>query len=100
MLKEIAKELKNSDRPVVRTLQNHGGTRVIAIGLGKNVELKKHVAPSKATLYVLQGTVHFHLPEVAHELNCYDTFEIPLETPHSVIAETDAIFMIIFTTES
>lgn len=100
MLKEIAKELKTSEKPVVRTLHNHGGTRIIAIGLGKNVELKKHVAPSKATLHVLQGSIHFHLPEKKHLLHRYDTFEIPLETPHSVIAETDALFMIIFTTES
>ena len=54
-------------------------TKVIVIGLRKNLRLKEHATPVPAKLTVLEGSVKYIQGEATTVLNQYDEQEIPVQ---------------------
>ncbi len=94
---ELAEKLKVSREPVVKKLHDSNGTKVIAIGLARGVELKEHVAPCTARLMVIKGEVDFNTATESRRYGCYESYDIPMNLKHSVVAWDDAIFLLFLT---
>lgn len=95
MIQDIAIALSSSTAPITKAYYENDKTKIIAIGLKKDVVLAKHTAPSKAQILIIQGAVTFRTATFSKSINTYETFEIPLEVVHEVIGDTDSIFLLI-----
>ena len=96
---ELAKSLKLSDQPVIKKILDENGTKVLAIGLKRGVELKEHVAPCKAKLLVIKGEIDFNTNLESRRYACYESYDIPVNLKHSVVAWDDAIFLLFLNTK-
>lgn len=96
---ELAKSLKLSDQPVIKKILDENGTKVLAIGLKRGVELKEHVAPCKAKLLVIKGEIDFNTNLESRRYACYESYDIPINLKHSVVAWDDAIFLLFLNTK-
>tara|TARA_R110002072_G_scaffold7503_2_gene40637 strand:+ start:390875 stop:391177 length:303 start_codon:yes stop_codon:yes gene_type:complete len=94
MMTEVAENLKKSNAPVVKEIYNENGTKILAIGLGRGVTLAEHVAPCKAKLLVVQGEIDFNTATESKRFACYESYNIPMDVKHSVVAWDDAIFLL------
>ncbi|PZW40730.1 hypothetical protein LX95_01798 [Mesonia algae] len=99
MMTELAKSLKLSDQPVIKKILDENGTKVLAIGLKRGVELKEHVAPCKAKLLVIKGEIDFNTNLESRRYACYESYDIPINLKHSVVAWDDAIFLLFLNTK-
>ena len=95
MIQDIAIALSTSTTPIIQPYYENDKTKIIAIGLKKDVVLEKHTAPSKAQILIIQGTVTFRTATFSKSINTYETYEIPLEVEHEVIGDADSIFLLI-----
>jgi len=96
---ELAKSLKLSDQPVIKKILDENGTKVLAIGLKRGVELKEHVAPCKTKLLVIKGEIDFNTNLESRRYACYESYDIPINLKHSVVAWDDAIFLLFLNTK-
>lgn len=94
-IREIIEKIKTATKPVSSVLSKTDTTTILAIGLGKEVLLKEHKAPGTATILVIKGTIVYQSQEQHTELGIYDSFKIPPEEIHSVVAMEEAVFLII-----
>lgn len=94
MMTEVAENLKLSDRPVIKKILDENGTKIMAIGLGRGVELAEHVAPCKTRLLVIKGEIDFNTATESKRFTCYESYDIPFNVKHSVVAWDDAIFLL------
>ena len=94
MMTEVAQSLKTSDRPIIKKILEENGIKIMAIGLGRGVELAEHVAPCKARLLVIKGEIDFNTKTESKRFACYESFDIPMDVKHSVVAWDDAIFLL------
>jgi quercetin dioxygenase-like cupin family protein len=99
MITELAENLKKSRKPVVKKIHDKNGTKVIAIGLARGVELKEHVAPCPARLMVIKGEVDFNTATESRRYGCYESYDIPMNLKHSVVAWDDAIVLLFLSEE-
>lgn len=99
MLTELAKSLELSDQPVIKKILDENGTKVLAIGLKRGVELKEHVAPCKTKLLVIKGEIDFNTNLESRRYACYESYDIPINLKHSVVAWDDAIFLLFLNTK-
>ncbi|WP_255505984.1 hypothetical protein [Mesonia sp. K4-1] len=99
MMTELAKSLKLSDQPVIKKILDENGTKVLAIGLKRGVELTEHVAPCKAKLLVIKGEIDFNTNSESRRYACYESYDIPINLKHSVVAWDDAIFLLFLNTK-
>ncbi len=93
-LNDIEKASILSDTPVVKNIFNTDGSKLIAIGMKCGVILKEHIAPCKAKLMVIKGEIDFNTQTESRRLATYDSYDIPLDMPHSVEAYEDALFLL------
>lgn len=96
---ELAKSLKLSDQPVIKKILDENGTKVLAIGLKRGVELTELVAPCKAKLLVIKGEIDFNTNLESRRYACYESYDIPINLKHSVVAWDDAIFLLFLNTK-
>jgi hypothetical protein len=96
-MKEVAENLKVSDQPVMKTIYEEGDTTVIAIGLGRVVELAEHLAPCKAKIMVVQGEIDFNTETESRRYACFESYDIPMNLRHSLVAWDDAIVLLFLT---
>ena len=94
MMTEVANKLKLSDSPVVKKIHDENGTKIMAIGLARGVELAEHVAHCKARLLVIKGEIDFNTETESRRYACYESYDIPMNLKHSVVAWDDAIFLL------
>lgn len=94
MMTEVANNLKISDQPVIKKIHDENGTKIMAIGLKRGVELSEHVAPCKARLLVVQGEIDFNTETESRRYACFESYDIPMDVKHSVVAWDDAIFLL------
>jgi quercetin dioxygenase-like cupin family protein len=73
-----------SDKPNVKIILRSDHLKVVAIGLGKNVELKQHKTSVSTLLTVLKGKINFYINDEVIVLNKFETFSIPVEVIHHV----------------
>jgi quercetin dioxygenase-like cupin family protein len=95
MITEIEKELANSDKPIVKIFFKNEGSKIVAIGLKKGVELANHTAPNFAKILVIKGAVNYISDNSNIVLNCLESFDIPLKEVHKVIGIESSIFLLI-----
>ncbi|MDH5475310.1 MAG: cupin domain-containing protein [Cyclobacteriaceae bacterium] len=67
----------------------------ILVRLQKSHTFPKHTTPKEALIVIHQGEVVFNIKGESSTLVTGDTYEIPINEEHSVVATTDAIFLII-----
>ncbi|MAZ28083.1 MAG: hypothetical protein CL868_13535 [Cytophagaceae bacterium] len=91
---ELAENLKLSNHPVIKKIHDENGTKIMAIGLKRGVELAEHVAPCKARLLVIKGEIDFNTKTESKRFACYESYDIPMNVKHSVVAWNDAIFLL------
>lgn len=94
-IREIIEKIKTATKPVSSVLSKTDTTTILAIGLGKDVLLKEHKAPGNATILVIKGCIIYQSQEQHTELETYNSFKIPLEEVHSVVAKEEAVFLVI-----
>ena len=68
MMTEVAQNLKVSDRPVVKKIFDENGTKIMAIDFNTEMESKRFAR--------------------------YESYDIPMNVKHSVVAWDDAIFLL------
>ena len=95
ILKEIIAEIENTDKPVVKRLQEGKDFHVLAIGLKNEVLLKKHKTDIPAKIVVIKGQVIFKTGNVMVTLGLYDERIINVGEFHSVKALEDSLFLVI-----
>ncbi len=83
--------------PVFRPLFKAQNGRLTAIRLLKGEVIKEHKSPVPAMLLVLEGTVVYEQvgEGISHQLGALAYTDIPPDTIHQVIAETDAYCLLI-----
>ena len=83
--------------PVVRPFFKAQNGRLTAIRVRKGEVIKEHKSPVPAVLLVLEGAVRYEQPgeNIVHQLGALEYTEIPPDTIHQVIAETDAYCMLV-----
>lgn len=95
ILKEILSEIKTTDKPVVKKLQNGKEHQVLAIGLQKNAVLKEHKTDIPAKLYVLKGEVVYRTGGNESIVKQYEEQVINVGDLHSVKANENSLFLVI-----
>jgi len=93
-IKEIQEQIKTATKPVVSLLTKGTQSKLIAIGLGKGVELKKHKAPGPTRIIMLQGELEYKTTDKIVSLAAMDEYQIPLEEIHSVKGKEAAVFLL------
>ncbi|WP_432410085.1 cupin domain-containing protein [Rasiella sp. SM2506] len=99
LLNELFEDVTLSNKPLTRVLFKKHGIHILAVGLKKGLLFPEHTTPVKAKLCVLDGEIEFRISNKVIKLSSLDTYEIPVDIPHSVMATADAIFMIIKNTK-
>ena len=91
---EVAEELKQRNEPVIKKIHDKNGIKIMAIGMARGVALAEHVAPCKAKLLVIKGEIDFNTETESRRYGCYESYDIPKDVKHSVVAWDDAIFLL------
>lgn len=99
LLNELFEDVALSNKPLTKVLFSKHGITILAVGLKKGILLPEHTTPIKAKLCVLDGEIEFRIEKKAIKLKSLDTYEIPVDIPHSVMATADTIFMVIKNTK-
>lgn len=99
LLNELFEDVTLSTKPLTRILLDKHGINILAVGLKKGLLLPEHTTPVKAKLCVLDGEIEFRISNKTIKLTSLDTYEIPVGVLHSVMALSDAIFMVIKNTK-
>ncbi|MDY3317944.1 hypothetical protein PG637_00785 [Riemerella anatipestifer] len=85
----------SNDKPSVVIIKKSDTLKQFAVGLGKDVVLKKHITPVPATLVVLKGNINFEIEGKTHLFKAWDTYEIPVNIPHEVVGISDENLFIV-----
>lgn len=93
-IKEVKEKLENSTGPVARALHQGEGFKTLVLGFKEGMILKEHKASITSKLTVLEGQVLYKEKDREFELNTYDTFDIPVDVPHSVEALKDSLCLL------
>src|SRR5690348_4798332 len=95
MLNQILEAIDQAEKPVVKTLLKTEHTKVLGIGLKKDVQLKEHTAPCEARLIILQGSVQYETANGKQLLNPFDMHDIPLQEKHALTALDNSLCLLI-----
>jgi quercetin dioxygenase-like cupin family protein len=82
-----------SDRNSI-TLFKSDSIRIVLLGLHKNAELKTHQAKGIINVQVLEGRIDFITEKKSVSLEKGQLIALQANIPHSVIAITEAFFML------
>jgi quercetin dioxygenase-like cupin family protein len=80
---------------VARAIRVGEGFKVLAIAFKSGMTLKDHRTKLPTGITVLNGKVIYRQAEFEKELCQYDSFEIPVNEIHSVVAITDSMCLLI-----
>ena len=94
MMTEVAQNLKASKTPVIKKLLDQKGVKIIAIGLARGVELPEHKTNNTVRLLVIKGEIDFNTETESRRYACYESYDIPKNLKHSIVAWDDAIFLL------
>ena len=95
ILKEIVKELENSEKPVPKILWQGEKSHILSIGLRKGMLLPKHNSKIPARIVVIKGEVVYNNDNGGIPLSLYDEHEIPVEEYHWIEALDDSMMLVI-----
>lgn len=95
MIKELLNNLKKSETPVTKVIENNECGKIILIAFKKNMILKEHKTNTPAKLLIIKGEVIYTENKHDKLLKTYDSVEIPVEVVHSVTAIKDSLCILI-----
>lgn len=85
----------NDDKPATLLLKNSDKQHIMAIGLKKGQQLKKHFSTTPALIVVLKGLITFEMEGTTTEIPELSMFDIPPTVPHEVTGLEESIFLLI-----
>ncbi|HYV93936.1 MAG TPA: cupin domain-containing protein [Chitinophagales bacterium] len=88
---------KDSDRNAITVFKTNG-LRIVLIALHAGAEMIKHTAAGIISIQVLEGQIKFSTDEQSVELGKGQMLAMHGSIPHSVQAETEAVFLLTLTT--
>ena len=83
--------------PVVQALAQSGYARHILFSFQAGQLLKEHTTSSQITVQVISGRLQFATQEALHELLPGQMLLLEADVPHSVLAQTDSVMLLIMT---
>ena len=81
--------------PIISILQKSDHFKIILLELEKGSKLEKHKAPGRAKIFVVSGTIEYRSLHEIVSLSHSDTYDIPLEEIHEVVALEPSKFLLI-----
>jgi len=93
-IKEIFEKTKSANKPVTQLLSKGSNSKLIGIGLRKDVVLKEHKAPGPTTMVILKGQLEYTTKESVKNFYELNEYQIPLEEIHSVKGVEDCVFLL------
>ena len=81
--------------PKISILQKSDHFKIILLELEKGSKLEKHTAPARAKIFVVSGTIEYRSLREIIPLTCSDSYDIPLEEVHEVVALKPSKFLLI-----
>jgi quercetin dioxygenase-like cupin family protein len=88
----------NSDRNAITLFKNEG-LRIVLIALHEQAELKAHKAPGIITVQVLEGSIRFKTDKQESDLGTGELLTLHTGITHSVLALSEAVFLLTIATE-
>ena len=85
-----------TDSIVSRTIQSDDAVKVILFGFAAGQELSEHTAAMPAMLYFVQGEADLTLGEDALKAGAGTWTHMPPHLPHSIVAKTPALMLLLF----
>lgn len=95
MLKEVLQQLKTAQKPIVKTLKEDAGGRVLLIGLAKGVTLKEHLTNVPAQLLIIDGCVNYSEKDKNELLVKLDLKHIPVGVLHWLEAKEHSLCLLL-----
>jgi quercetin dioxygenase-like cupin family protein len=83
--------------PSVRVLSDVGTSRLVQFSFRAGQRLKAHRTSSPLVIQVLSGTIAFEARGHAIEAVAGHLLQLERNVPHSIVAETDAIVLVMMT---
>ena len=93
-IKEIAEQLKTSDKPVAKSFHTTDNFKVLLFGFKKGMKLHDHKAYHPTKLMVITGEIMYHQDKEAKKLKQFDEVFIPTETMHAIGALEDSLILL------
>jgi|SRR5690554_790214 len=93
-IEEIAKQLKDSEKPVAKSFHTTDHFKVLIFGFKKGMKLFDHKAYHPTKLLVITGEIMYHQDKEAKKLRQYDEVFIPAEAVHKLSALEDSIVLL------
>ena len=85
----------NPAPPKISILQKSDHFKIILLELEKGSKLEKHTAPARAKIFVVSGTIEYRSLREKISLTYTETYDIPLEEVHEVVALEPSKFLLI-----
>lgn len=95
IIKELLTQLETSDKPIAKSIRKGESFNLISIGFKKDMILKEHMTTIPAKLIVVKGCVVYKEIDFSSTLHEYDTYDIPVNIKHSVVALEDSLCFLI-----
>ncbi len=94
-IQSVKAEMETAIKPVAKLLRKSQDSKILVIGLRKDLVLKAHSTPVRTLLTVLEGSVEYHEEGKSIVLNQYEEHEIPIKIIHSLVALDDSLCLLI-----
>src|SRR5678815_5374532 len=88
---------KDSDRNAITVFKTNG-LRIVLIALHAGAEMIRHTADGNISIQVLEGRIKFNTDEQSVELGAGQMLAMHGKIPHSVVAQTEILFLLTLTT--
>jgi quercetin dioxygenase-like cupin family protein len=82
-------------KPQIRIVQANNHFKVILISLKPGAVLEKHVAPERAKIFVVKGTIEYRSLRQKKQIKHLEEYNIPMDEVHQVAANEPAEFLLI-----
>ncbi|AZI21710.1 hypothetical protein EIH07_00955 [Chryseobacterium taklimakanense] len=77
----------SKEKPSTYVIKKTDKIQQIAVGLGEETLLKKHITPVPTNLVMVKGSIFFKINGEENLFSEGDTFDIPVDTEHEVIGK-------------
>lgn len=77
----------NKEKPSTYVIKKTDKIQQIAVGLGEETLLKKHITPVPTNLVVIKGSILFKINGEEYHFVEGDAYEIPVNTEHEVVGK-------------
>ncbi len=95
MLHTIWDKISTTDRPIVKIIFRNENTRVVAFGLQKGMKLTDHQLPVYTKIIMMKGEIELESKIETVLLKEFDEYIIDPKVIHQVIANEDAMMLLI-----